>query len=161
MNKYIYTLLIISVISGLINSFISSFGSIKKYVDYFIGLLIVVCLMSPIIDIVGNISSLKNNISEFVENLVSEDEINSSNEIIINAGVDAIKNGIKKEIADKFGLDEKEILIELDIDKGNIESIKIKQISIILTGKASWSDVDTVKDHLEKIIGGNISVKRR
>lgn len=161
MNKYVYTLLIVSVVGELINSFISSFGSIKKYVSYFIGVLMITCLLSPIINVINNTSSLKNNISDFLDGIVSEEIINNSNDIIINTGIDAIKDGIKKEIINKFDLEEKEIFIELDIDKSNIESIKIKKIYIILTGKASWSDVDTVKEYLENIIGGNISVTRR
>ncbi len=161
MNGYIYTLLIVSVVGGLINSFISSFGSIKKYVSYFIGVLMVICLLSPVISIINNTSELKNNISSFFDKIASEDIINSSNDIIINTGVDAITNGIKNELINRFGFEEKEIIIELEIDKNNIEAIKITKINIILTGKASWSDVDTVKEYLENIIGGNISVTRR
>jgi len=161
MNKYIYSLLIVSVVGGLINSFISSFGNIKKYVNYFIGILMVICILSPVIGVVNNISYFKNNISEFFNNIVSEEIINNSNEIIINTGTEAIKRGIEKSIIDKFGLNEKEIFVELNFDKSDIESIKITKINITLTGKASWYDADSIKKYLEKMIGGNISVVKR
>lgn len=158
---YIYTLIIVSVVGGLINSYISSFGNIKKYVSYFTSVLMVICMLSPITNIVKNMSELKNNISNLFDKIATEDIINNSNDIIINTGIDAISKGIKNELITKFGFNENEIIIDLEIDKSYIEAIKITKIKIILTGKASWSDVDAVKKYIENIIGGDISVTRR
>ena len=161
MNSYIYSLLIISVVGGIINSYASSFEKTKKYVEYFIGLLIVITLISPIINVINNVSVFKNNINSFVENLLNEQEISNTNEIIINSSSEAIINGIKKELINKFNFNEKDLNIDLELDKNSIESIKIIKINVVLTGKASWSDVDTVKQYLEKIIGGDIYVTRK
>ena len=161
MNSYIYSLLIISVVGGIINSYTSSFGKTKKYVEYFIGLLIVITLISPIINVINNFSMFENNINDFVENLINEQELGNTNEIIINSSSEAIINGIKKDLVNKFNFDDKDLIIDLELDKNSIESIKIIKINVILTGKASWSDVDTVKEYLEKIIGGDIYVTRK
>jgi hypothetical protein len=117
-------------------------------------------MLSPLASFLSNIGSTKDFIKEYFDSFASEEIINSTNDIIINSGIDSIKNGIENTLIQKFGFNEGDIIVELDIDKSNIEAIKIKKINIILTGKASWSDVDRVKSYLESIIGGNISVKR-
>ena len=161
MKSYIYTLIVVSVIGGLSSSFLSSFGNIKKYVNYFISILTILCLLSPIIEIVSNVSNIKDKISDYFENIVLDEKIDNTNDIIINSSTEAISKGIKTELINYFGFDEKDLYIELEIDKSNIESVKITKINVVLTGKASWSDVDTVKSYLKNIIGGNISVTRR
>lgn len=161
MASYITTLITISIIGGVISNLISSFNGIKRYVNYFIGLIAVVCLLSPIVSFVSNISSFKTSINNFIDKFASQDIIDSSNDIIINSGAENIKGGIKKTLVEHFGLDEKDIIIELDIDKTNIEAIKINKITVILTGKASWNDIDAVKEYLNNVIGGNIVVTRK
>ena len=51
---------------------------------------------------------------ERLQGLIS---FNDSNEIIINTGTEAIKRGIKTSLIEKFGLDEKEIFVELEPDE--------------------------------------------
>lgn len=160
MRGYISTLLIISVVGGIVSSLCSSISSLKKYINYFVGLIAIICMLSPLASFLSNIGSTKDFIKEYFDSFASEEIINSTNDIIINSGIDSIKSGIENTLIQKFGFNESDIIVELDIDKSNIEAIKIKKINIILTGKASWSDVDRVKSYLESIIGGNISVKR-
>ena len=160
MKNYVSTLLVVSVVGGIVSSLCSSLSNIKKYVNYFVGLIAIICMLSPLVSFVTSIQSTKDYITEYFNSLASEEIINNSNDIIINSGIDSIKEGIKKAVIDKFGFRESDVIIELEIDKSNVEAIKIKKINIILTGEASWSDVDKVKSYLENIIGGNISVKR-
>ncbi len=160
MREYVSTLLLVSVVGGIVSSLCSSLSSLKKYINYFIGLVAIICMLSPLTSLLSNIGATKDYIKEYFNSFASEEIIDNSNDIIINSGVDSIKNGIKSTIIQRFSFDESDVIVELDIDKSNIEAIKIKQINIILTGKASWSDVDNVKEYLENIIGGNISVKR-
>ena len=161
MNKYITSLIIVSIVGGIISNMLSSFGGIKKYVNYFIGIVAITCLLSPIFSVVNNISLAKANIKEYFNDLINQDAINESNEIIVNSGIESIQNGIKNTIIDKYGFDERDVIVSLEADTSKIEAIKIKHISVILTGKASWSDVDEVKRYLENIIGGSISVTRK
>lgn len=121
----------------------------------------VICMISPLIDVLENVSQIKENFSNFFEEITDSDSLNSKNEIIINTGTNALVKGIKNTLLEKYGFNEKEIIVELETDTTNIESIKITKINVILTGKASWSNVDSVKEYLEKIVGGDISVVRR
>lgn len=161
MNKYVYSLLIISLVGGIVNSLIDNFKDIKRYVNYFLSLIMVICMISPITSVLGNINTLKDSVSNFFNELTDNELLNGTNEIIINTGTDAIIKGIKNTIIEKFDFDESEIIVSLETDTTNIEAIKITKINVILTGKASWYDVDTVKTYLENIVGGEISVTRR
>ncbi len=161
MNKYAISLIIISIVGGIINSLASHFTYTKKYINYFVSLVAVICLLAPVISIAKDTSLIKDKINSYFDSLRVEEIINNSNNVIITSSKEAIANGIKNELIDKFQFDEKEIIIEIETDNSDMEAIKITKISIILTGKASWSDVDSVKSYLENIIGGNISVTRK
>ncbi len=161
MSSYITSLITISIIGGLISNLVSSFKSVKAYVSYFVGLVAVICLLSPIFSFISNISTLKETINNYFDNFASQDIIDGSNDIIINSGIESIEKGIKNTLVDKFGFDEKEIIVSLETDTTNIEAIKITKITVILTGKSSWHDVDLVKEYLNDVIGGNIAVTRK
>ena len=161
MKGYIYTLLVISLVGGIINSFVDNFGSLKKYISYFLCLIMIICMLSPLTEVIGSASNLKDNIASFFDKITDDEALNGTNEIIVNTGIDAVKKGIKNTLIEKYGFDEKEIIVDIETDTTNIEAIKITKIKIILTGKASWSDVDSVKDYLKNIVGGDISVTRR
>jgi hypothetical protein len=118
-------------------------------------------MVSPIFSSIKGVDDIKDNISSFFEEITDGKDLNGLNEIIINTSTEAVIKGIKNTIVERFGFDEKEIIIEIETDKTNIESIKINRVNIILTGKASWSDVDAVKEYIYKLIGGDVSVTRR
>lgn len=161
MNKYISSILIISLVGGIVNSLLDNFKDTKKYVNYFLSLIMVICMISPIASLLGNLSTIKENFYNYFDELTNNESLNGNNEIIINTGTEAIIKGIKNTIIENFDFDENEIIVNLETDTTNIEAIKITKINVILTGKASWSDVDTVKKYLENVVGGEISVCRR
>ena len=161
MGKYVYSLIVISIIGGILNNLFSSLNGVKRLVNFFIGLVMVLCLILPIVELVNDYESIKNKFVEYIEDITSSEKIEESNEIIIKNGIEAIQKGIKRDLINKFNFDEKDVVIEIEVDKSNIEAIKIKKINIVLTGKASWSDTARVKKYLSDLIGGDISVVRR
>ena len=64
-------------------------------------------------------------------------------------------------VISKFGFEETDVYVSLDLDKANIGSIKIRSVNVVLTNKASWSDTDRVKEYLDKTVGCKINVTRR
>jgi hypothetical protein len=161
MAGYISSLITVSIIGGIVSNLVSGFSNIKRYVNYFVGLVAVICLLSPIFSFINNMTSFKMTINNFFDKFVNQEIIDNTNDIIINSGIESIEGGIKSALIERFEFDEKEIIIELEADKSNIEAIKISKITVILTGKASWNDVDLVKEYLNNVIGGNIIVKRK
>lgn len=162
MNGYIYGILTASVVGGIISTLVSNLNNgLKKYVNYTVALVCAIVMLLPLSNIIGNTGKIKDSISDFFNEILYNDELEESNSLIINTGTEAVVNGIKNLIIDKFNLDEKEVLVSLEIDESNIQAIEITKINVILTGRASWSDVDTVKGYLEGIVGASISVTRK
>lgn len=160
MNQYVNGVLISSIVGGIINSLAPN-NKIKKYVNYVVSIVCVLCLISPILPLISNISNLKSSISDYLDNIFVSEKAELSNSLIINTGSEKICNGIKEAIIDKYNFDEKEVQVALVIDKENINAVKIKEIVITLSGKASWSDAKKIEDYLTSLIGSNISVKRK
>ncbi|MBQ8545907.1 MAG: stage III sporulation protein AF [Clostridia bacterium] len=161
MNTYTLTILTVSLVGGIINSLVASNNGLKKYISYIVSLVCVVCLISPIGSLIGNIANIKSNINDYVEEVFSSDAYNNSNSLIINTGKEKVCEGVKEIIKDRYGFDDNEVIVDLELDETNIQAIKIEKINIILTGKASWSDVNTVEEYIKDMVGCDISVKRK
>ncbi len=160
MNEFFKAILIFSVISGIISSLIVN-GAVKKYVNYLISLIMVLIIISPIFNILSSINKIEEYMRDFSHSIKTEELINSSNALIVNTSEERVCDGIKEMIISKFGFEETDVYISLDLDKTEINSIKIKAVNVVLTNKASWSDTDRVKEYLDKTIGCKISVTRR
>ncbi len=162
MNGYIYTILVVAIIGGIVNSIVSeSYGSLKKHINYVVGLICVISLIAPLSSLIKNSGELKESISGFFDNVVNEEYLDSSNSLIVNTGVDKVCLGIKSTVIDKFGFDENDVIVTLETNTQNIDSITITKINIVLTGKASWTDVKNVKDYIENLVGVRADVTRR
>ncbi|MBQ7788222.1 MAG: hypothetical protein IJ398_01045 [Clostridia bacterium] len=162
MNGYIYTILVVAIIGGIVNSIVSeSYGSLKKHINYVIGLICVICLIAPLSTLIKNSGEIKESISGFFDNVVNEEYLDSSNSLIVNTGVEKVCLGIKSTVIDKFGFDENDVIVTLETDTQNIDSITITKINIVLSGKASWTDVKNVKDYIENLVGVKADVTRR
>ncbi|MBO5092687.1 MAG: hypothetical protein J6K52_03905 [Clostridia bacterium] len=162
MNGYIYTILVVAIIGGIVNSIVSeSYGSLKKHINYVVRLICVICLIAPLSTLIKNSGEIKESISGFFDNVVNEEYLDSSNSLIVNTGVDKVCLGIKSTVIDKFGFDENDVIVTLETDTQNIDSITITKINIVLSGKASWTDVKNVKDYIENLVGVKADVTRR
>lgn len=160
MNSFLKSILTLSVIAGISSSIISS-TLIKKYVNYFISLIMVLIIISPLFNFLSSLDNIKEYVEDFKHSIRTEEILSSSNELIVSSTEKSVCDGIKELILTKFGFDENDVYVSLECDKSNISSIKIKAVNITLTNKASWSDTDAVKDYLDKMIGCKINVKRR
>lgn len=160
MNDFFNAILIFSVISGIISSLIIN-GAIKKYVNYLIGLIMVLVVMSPVFSVLSSINKIEEYMRDFSHSIKTEELINNSNTLIVNTSEERVCNGIKEMVISKFGFEETDVYISLDLDKAEINAIKIRAVNVVLTNKASWSDTDRVMEYLDKTIGCKINVTRR
>lgn len=162
MKDYLNAIIILAVLSGIIKAFLSENSSgTKKYVSYLIGLVMVVIIISPFKDFTYRIGNIKEEILSFTEMLEFENNVNSSNSVIVNTTKDKVCKGLKDALIAKYGFDERDVYVDIVIDKTEISSIKITEVNIILTNKASWSNVDNVKTYMENLIGVKVNVTRK
>ena len=161
MSKYINTILISTFVGSIIIAIAPNKGNYKKYIRYIVSLVSLLCIISPLAQILFDITSLKSNVKNYLDDLFISEKVEISNSLIINTGVEKISNGIKDAIVEKYNFNENEVFVELVVDKANINAIKIKEINVFLAGKASWSDANKIEAYLKDLIGGEINVKRR
>lgn len=160
MNAFLKSILILAVISGIINSLVSQ-ASIKKYINYLIGLIMALIILTPLFNILSTFGKVTEYIDDFYHSIRTEEILEGSNSIIVNTSEEKVCSGIKDMIISKFGFDKTDVYVSLECNTSNISSIKITAVNIILTNKASWSDTSAVKAYLDKTIGCKINVTRR
>ena len=162
MKSYIYTILALAVVCGIISSLLSDTNQgTKKYVNFLMGLVMVITIMMPFKNLTYGISNIKNAVNGFFDNIKIQQIIDNSNTVIINSSKENICKGIKNSLLSKYGFNENEVEISLEIDTSEISAIKITGVNIILSGKAAWSDVNEVSKYMENLVGVNVNVTRK
>jgi predicted phosphodiesterase len=111
--------------------------------------------------VVNNISLIKESVSNFINSIYTEEISDKTNEIIINSTSEKICEKIKSQIIEKFGFEENDVYVSLDLSEENQQNIKINKINIILTHKASWSDTDKVSDYIKNLVGCDVYVTKK
>ena len=161
MTPYIYSILAIAIISGILSAIIADSNPLKKYVNYISSLILVIVLLSPIKNLLNSSFNIKEYINSFYHNIKTEEIIENSNSLIVNTSKESVSNGIKSAILERFSFKDDDVYVYLDIDSEDITSIKINQVNVILTNEASWSDTDRVKEFLDELLGCKVNVTRR
>ena len=161
MSAFLKSILTLAVISGIASSILSSAGAIKRYVSYFISLIMILVIITPVFNLLSSFDRLEEYINDFTHSIKTEEIINNSNRLIINNSERLTCEGIEDIIITKFGFDESDVLVSLECDKSDISAIEIKAVNVVLTNKASWADIDSVKEYLDRTIGCKINVIRR
>ena len=160
MKAYIFTIITVSVIGGIVTSLISDENaSLKKRLNFIIGIICAIVLLSPIVSVVSNVNQVKKGINEFVGSINADNS--KLNTLIISNGAEKITSGIKKTVVNKFNIDEAEITVDLVLNNEDIESIEIEQIKIELTGKATWLDEFKIKEFVEEQTGCSVKIIKR
>ena len=160
MNEYIYTVVTVTTIGGILISLLPEKSSkIKKQINFIVGLICTLVFISPIIGILSNSQAIKDNISSIV---LSIDNVSSSatNEIIVGTSLDKISQGIKKSIINKFNLNEQDADVRVFITDKSKEVIYIDYVEIILKNGATWTDDNKIKEYIEDLSGCKVKILR-
>ncbi len=161
MKSYVSTILISSLVGGIINSIIPQKSKLKKYVLFIVTLVCSLVLIQPISTILSSAKEIKDAASSFFNSISLQDQINSTNDIIISTSKDRIEKGIKDLVIDKYNFPENEVLVEIILNEETIDAIKIEKILVFISGKSSWSDADAIEKYLKNIVSSEVEVKRR
>lgn len=162
MKNYILTIITISIISGIVSSLLSSSkNGLKKHINLITGLILVLIVVTPITTIAKNSAILTEKIESIVGSLNIENSVNESNKIIISQGTDNICEGIENAIATRFNLSNDYITVALTVNDENIEAIMLEGITVTLTGKATWTDSDAIKEYTEDLVGCSVRVIKK
>ena len=162
MTGYLRSIVILAIISGIIKAFFTdSSSNTKKYINFLIGLIMVAVIISPLRDLRAKLNYAKDYITDFSNGIFANDVIDKSNYIIIKSSKEKICEGIKEAVISKYNFDTRDIYVDIVMDTTEISAIKITGVNIILTNRASWSNVDEVKKYTENLVGVRVNVTRK
>ena len=161
MSYFLSSVLVLAIVSGIASSILCQNEPLKRYVSYFLSLIMLTVLLTPLFKIFSSFDSIKEYISDFSHSIKTEEIIDNSNSLIVNTTSERVRDGIKELVVTKFGFDENDVYVSLELDEQDISAIKIVCVNVILTNKASWSDTNKVKEYLDKTVGCQINVTRR
>lgn len=160
MNAYINSILIIAVVGGVASSLVSS-NKLKKHINYIIGLVSTLILLSPIVTFISNIENVKDTINNFISDTISGETLNNTNSLIVNTGVEKISEGVKTLVVDKYNFEETDVYVNVIADTTDISSIRITSICITLKNKATWSDAESIEKYVENYVGCDVYVIKK
>lgn len=162
MNGYIKALIAVAVIAGIIRAIVADHSAgTKKYVSFITGLVMITVIIMPFKNAVSSIGNIKEYVTDFFQGDEFENNVGISNSIIVNTGKERICQGIKEAVISKFGFETRDVYVDIKMDTNKISAIKITEVDIILTNRASWSNVDEVKGYIQNLVGVKVNVTRK
>ena len=162
MNGYIFTIIVVSVISGIISSLLSSNkNSLKKYVNFISGLICSLALLSPIVSIAVNMDKFSSSVENLVNSLSISESANITNKLLIETGTEQISEGIKKTAISRFNFSEENIEVKALVNDDNIEAVILESIEIYLKNEATWTDEQLIKKYVEDLVGCQVKIIKR
>ena len=158
MKSYILAILTISVVGGIVNSLLPERGKTTKvYVNFIIGLISAILMISPIISSVKNISQLENSLEKYI--LGTEENAQDTGSII-NESKENIKKGIENQIISKFNFKEDDLEVLLDTKESETQMI-INKITVVLCNEATWYDEEKIISFLEETVGFSVEIVKK
>lgn len=159
MNLYVLTIIITSLIGGIVTSLASSKeNGVKKHLNLLIGIISTIVLIAPIVNIVKQTDKLQNGFEKFLS--ITETEATEANKLIIATSTENICNGIKEAVTKEFNIKASDVEISAQINDESIESVIIESITITLKNNATWNDSDKIKSYVSGLVGCKVVINK-
>ena len=156
MDQYIKTVLICSVITGILDTILPG-ESIKRHLRFLSSCIMLLVLLSPLLDLFPSVERIEYGVEDFLAK-IEEAEQNGRAEgeaLIQSYGEDAVAAYIKEELEAEFSISDDEI--EVIFEKVDTETL----VHVILRGKASWTDGERVTIFLKEKLNCRVKVTRK
>lgn len=162
MKEYMATIVLVSVIGSIIISMVShKDAGLKKHISFVVGLVYAIVFISPIVSLAKNSEFFKENISNLFSELVTNDKIDKTNQIIVDTSVNKICDGIKEAIINKYNFNEDDVRVEAKINDKNLQAVTIDKIEITLLNDATWYDAEKIKSYVTDLVGCEVEIFKR
>lgn len=159
MKLYVMTIITVSVLGGIVSAMLPKDNSgLKKQVNFVIGLICAIALLSPVVSIAKNAGALTGEIEKAINSLEVKDSISQGNKIIIESGTEQISKGVTEAIISKYGFDTENVSVSLTVNDDKIEAIVLEKITVTLKNEATWTDGNKVKQYVEGLVGCPVQI---
>lgn len=137
-NSVVYVISVLAAVA--FSSFVMYDNEKMRSSRTALGIILLAALATPFINTITSFSELD------IENYpICDGEY--GNEVRDDTAKKAFLNGIKLAIADKFSIPKE--YISVDCQGFSFEEMKAEKISVILSGKAAFSDVRAVREYIK------------
>lgn len=160
MNKYLISIIVISIAMGLCEIITPKYNGIDKYFKFISMLIILAVIISPIAKAIEELDNdffehLKEEISNIDKNESDYDKI--LNDYLLKYSVDEAKQYIKDMLNETFGIsnDECEIKIYTN-DQGN--KMTVSKIQILLKGNAVFNNPYKIEEQISELYNASCEV---
>ena len=162
MKEYVSTIIFTSMVGSISLSMLSNKdNSLKKHVSFVVGLIYAIVFISPIVSLAENANFLKDNVSNIFSEIIDNDKIDKTNQIIVDSSVENICNGIKEAIISKYGFKNEDVTVGVLVNDKNLQAITIEKIEITLYNNATWYDSDTIKSYVSELVGCSVEISKK
>lgn len=160
MKIYVITIITVSVVGGIISTLLSNDSGIKKHVNFIVGLICAITLLSPVANIAKSASVLSDTVENAINKLDISESISQSNKIIIEEGTEQISKGILEALITKYKFTPENVQIDITVNNDRIDAITLEKITVTLKNEATWTDLSSIKQYLENLVGCEVVIKK-
>ena len=159
MKAYVFTVIVVAVISGIVTALLPADDkSVKKQITYVTGLICAFALLSPVVTIAKSASAISQNVEGFVDILNVNEKISQSNKIIIESGREQISNGVKEALISKYNFKEENVTVQVAVNEENVEAVLLEGITVTLKKEATWTDSSKIQQYVEGLVGCPVKI---
>lgn len=152
MSAYMSAVLACAAVTALANILTPTDGATSKYIKYISGLVSLSVIITPLLSALRSPVPFPE-ISGDVSGDLSSYEYDIDSVIIADAE-HTLSETIKDDLSGAFRIRDEDISVTVELDREDQGDIRIKSVTVTLTGYGSWADTESIteyiKDNFEK-----------
>jgi len=153
-TSYIRNIIIVGVAASLAVSALPKNSSESgKYVKYLASFLILVTLLSPVKELLHNLSDVKEVFSGSFEEAVTEEE--NTSDPVIEKTAETIAKYVLSICRSKFGVDTENARVKVILDDTDKENVVIKELQIY-TSEKDREVLNDIEKHFSKMLEADV-----
>lgn len=151
MREYIITLMMVSVVCGVI-SVLSPKEDMGKYVSFVCGICALGIIVTPITELIKRAEEFPDILGDRLENYDEEFYENTFEESIVAGSVKQAESILKNDLSQELNLDQDSFDIALSVERSE-NSISVKRATVTIYPKGLTIDARSVIEYIEKNLG--------
>ena len=156
MGQYLTSIIIVSIIIGIIELIAPRYGNLDKYVKMICTLIMLLVIISPVLEMINGFDmDLIDEIKDKID-LPSDEKADEYNEIlkeyIKNHSIGELKLEIKSILDKEFKIPSEECDVEIFTQtlEGNAS---VSKVQILLSGKSVFKNPYNIEDYISSLLG--------
>ena len=153
--SYFGEIIVITAVSGILLTAAPE-GNMKKYIQFVISVCVLAAVVAPMISMISDLpKTIK--LKELEYEAAGSEEAENIENAVVSASKREIEEAISSLVHTKFGIDKKEIDVEIRLDAADLSAIEITEIHVTIP-KRKGVDAKKIRAYLEEMFLGKSAV---